>query len=113
MSKTYVFRLAVPATAALLLVALSPAPVRADFFDDMRKTFTSDIPHFFQDDVPCAFGSKPTSGTRTACKGSAPAQAQPAPAARQVAPPDVPPPSPPASSPPQDTHIDQQPLPPR
>ena len=33
---------------------------------------TSDIPHFFQDDIPCAFGGRPTSGTRTACHAAAP-----------------------------------------
>ena len=62
------FHLAYPIAAVLALVPLAPA--RADFFDDARRTFTTDIPHFFQDDVPCAFGGRPTSGTRTSCKSS-------------------------------------------
>jgi len=61
------FHLACP-IAVLMLVPLTPA--RADFFDDARRTFTTDIPHFFQDDVPCAFGGRPTSGTRSSCKSS-------------------------------------------
>jgi hypothetical protein len=61
--------------AALLMAAwLVPIPVRADDFpNDVKRTFTTDIPHFFQDDIPCAFGGKPTSGTKTACKGAGPA----------------------------------------
>lgn len=51
--------------SAVLLITM---PVRADFFDDARKALQSDIPHFFQDDIPCAFGGKPTSHTRTGCK---------------------------------------------
>jgi hypothetical protein len=51
----------------LTLVSVAPTPARADFFDDMRRTFETDIPHFFQDDIPCAFGGKPTSGTKTSC----------------------------------------------
>jgi hypothetical protein len=70
------------ATAGMLatacLVAATPTPARADFLDDMRRTFKSDIPkfvqkdvtNFFQDDVPCAFGGKPTSGTRPGCKSA-------------------------------------------
>ncbi len=93
MSETSMRRLAL-SVAALVLMGIGPTPARADFFDDMRKTFTTDVPnffqkdvpHFFQDDVPCAFGGKPTS---------------------------VPPPNPPAANPPRDTHVDQQPLPPR
>jgi hypothetical protein len=42
---------------ALTVVPLVPA--RADFFDDARKTFKTDIPRFFQHDIPCAFGGKP------------------------------------------------------
>jgi hypothetical protein len=57
--------------ALLTLAALAPTPARADFFDDARRTFTTDIPHFFQDDIPCAFGGKPTSGTKTSCKSAA------------------------------------------
>ncbi len=65
-SKAYwLFHLAYP-IAVLTLAPLAPA--RADFFDDARRTFETDIPHFFQDDVPCAFGGKPTSGTKTSCK---------------------------------------------
>jgi hypothetical protein len=68
------FRVAYP-IATLLLATLAPAPARADFFDDMRKTFTTDIPHFFQDDVPCAFGGQPTSGAKKSCKsGDRPAK---------------------------------------
>lgn len=56
---------------AIAVLTLAPAaPARADFFDDARRTFTTDIPHFFQDDIPCAFGGRPTSGTRTSCKSS-------------------------------------------
>jgi hypothetical protein len=51
--------------AVLTLVPLAPA--RADFFDGARRTFTTDIPHFFQDDIPCAFGGRPTSGTKASC----------------------------------------------
>lgn len=59
--------------AVLASAILSPTPVRADFFDDARRTFQTDIPHFFQDDVPCAFGGQPTSHARTACKPDRPA----------------------------------------
>jgi hypothetical protein len=51
-----------------MLTLMPLAPARADFFDDARRTFETDIPHFFQDDIPCAFGGKPTSGTKTSCK---------------------------------------------
>ena len=54
--------------AILALAATAATPARADFFDDARKTFTTDIPHFFQDDIPCAFGGQPTSHTKTSCK---------------------------------------------
>ena len=54
--------------ALLTLAVLAPAPARADFFDGARKTFQTDIPHFFQDDIPCAFGGQPTSHTKTSCK---------------------------------------------
>jgi hypothetical protein len=59
--------------AAVLLMSawLVPIPARAgDFPDDVKRTFTTDIPHFFQDDIPCAFGGKPTSGTKSSCKDS-------------------------------------------
>jgi hypothetical protein len=51
-------------------LGLAATPARADFFDGARRTFTNDIPHFFQDDIPCAFGGQPTSHTRTSCKSS-------------------------------------------
>ena len=72
-SKTWFFRLAFPTavTAVLTLASLAPTPARADFFDGARRTFTTDIPHFFQDDIPCAFGGRPTSGTKTSCKSPA------------------------------------------
>jgi hypothetical protein len=76
-SKTYSFRLVYP-VAALALVAMTPTLARADFFDDMRRTFQTDIPHFFQDDIPCAFGGQPTSGTKKACKSVPAHQAKPA-----------------------------------
>lgn len=63
----WLFRLAYP-IAVLTLASLAPAPARADFFDDARRTFETDIPHFFQDDIPCAFGGQPTSHTKTSCK---------------------------------------------
>ena len=72
-----------PAIAVSLLISFAPRTARADFFDDMRRTFTSDIPHFFQDDIPCAFGGQPTSHTRSSCKSgdhAAPSNAKPAPA---------------------------------
>ena len=56
--------------AVLTLASLAPSPARSDFFDDARRTFTTDIPHFFQDDVPCAFGGQPTSHTKTSCKST-------------------------------------------
>ena len=56
--------------AVLTLASLAPTPARADFFDDLRQTFDTDIPHFFQDDIPCAFGGQPTSHTKTSCKST-------------------------------------------
>jgi len=53
--------------AVVAAMAAVPTPARADFFDDARKTFTTDIPHFFQDDIPCAFGGEPTSHTKGSC----------------------------------------------
>jgi hypothetical protein len=32
------------------------------------------MPHFFQDDIPCAFGGSPTSGTKTSCKSDQPSK---------------------------------------
>ena len=67
-SKAYrLFRLTY-AVAVLTLAPLTQA--WADFFDDARRTFETDIPHFFQDDIPCAFGGKPTSHTKTSCKST-------------------------------------------
>ena len=62
----------------IALVVLPAMPVRADFFDDARKTLQTDIPHFFQDDIPCAFGGQPTSHTKSACKSPDPAAKPPA-----------------------------------
>ena len=65
------------AIAVLCLASLVlPAPARADDFpNDVKRTFTTDIPHFFQDDIPCAFGGQPTSGARSSCKGASHAAA--------------------------------------
>jgi hypothetical protein len=77
-SKAYwFFHLAYP-LAALTLASLASTPARADFFDDARRAFETDIPHFFQDDIPCAFGGQPTSHTKTSCKSSAGHPAKPA-----------------------------------
>ncbi len=57
----------------LMLAALAPTPAWADFFDGARRTFQTDIPHFFQDDIPCAFGGQPTSHTKASCKSPDPA----------------------------------------
>jgi hypothetical protein len=43
---------------AVLTLSVVSIPARADFFDDVRRTFETDIPHFFQDDIPCTFGGK-------------------------------------------------------
>jgi hypothetical protein len=67
-SRAYrLFHLTYP-IAVLTLASLAPAPARADFFDDARRTFQTDIPHFFEHDIPCAFGGQPTSHTKTSCK---------------------------------------------
>jgi hypothetical protein len=67
-------------SAALLAL---PGPARAgDFPNDVKRTFTTDIPHFFQDDIPCTFGGKPTSGTKSSCQGAS----HPAPAHKAAAP---------------------------
>src|SRR5579859_1141572 len=90
--------------AVVVATAATPTPARADFFDDLRRTFTTDIPHFFQDDIPCAFGGEPTSGAKKACKSSPPQQAKPV--TRETAPPDT--------NAPRDTTIEQKGLaPPR
>ena len=57
---------------AFSVTVVAAIPARADFFDGMRKTFTNDLPHFFQDDVPCAFGGQPTSHTRKSCNSPRP-----------------------------------------
>ena len=63
------FSIACPA-AVLTLASLEPTKARADFLDGVRQNFTTGIPHFFQDDIPCAFGGRPTSGTKTSCHSS-------------------------------------------
>ncbi len=73
---------------AALLLACGAGPARADFFNDVRRTFEVDIPHFFQDDIPCAFGGQPTSHTRTSCRG-ADRPVRPAAAKKASAPPPV------------------------
>jgi hypothetical protein len=58
---------------ALAFLSWIALPVMArvdDFPNDVKRTFTTDIPHFFQDDIPCAFGGQPTSGTKSSCKGA-------------------------------------------
>jgi hypothetical protein len=93
--KTYrLLHLAWP-VAVLALASLAPTPARADFFDGLRQTFTTGIPHFFQDDIPCAFGGQPTSGTKTSCHSSDEPARQ---ATDKYQPP--PPPPPPSQSPP-------------
>jgi hypothetical protein len=64
-------RFARTAIAAAFMVSIAaPMTARAgDFPNDVKRTFTTDIPHFFQDDIPCTFGGQPTSGTRSSCKG--------------------------------------------
>jgi hypothetical protein len=58
--------------AAISMTVGTAMPARADFLDGVRKTFTNDLPHFFQDDVPCAFGGQPTSHTRKSCNSPKP-----------------------------------------
>jgi hypothetical protein len=68
---------ACPVAALLTLAILTPASAcAADFFDNARRTFQTDIPHFFQDDIPCAFGGQPTSHTKSSCKSPDPKSAQ-------------------------------------
>ncbi|MBC7802100.1 MAG: hypothetical protein H7Z10_15900 [Gemmatimonadaceae bacterium] len=43
----------------VLLFLLAAAPARADFFDDVRRTFQKDIPRTFEQDIPRAFGANP------------------------------------------------------
>jgi hypothetical protein len=56
--------------AVATLASAPTAPARADFLEGPRTFFTQDVPHFFQDDIPCAFGGRPTSGTRASCGAS-------------------------------------------
>ena len=66
-------RLSVRHAIAVVFLASLAAPMSAradDFPNDVKRTFTTDIPHFFQDDIPCAFGGQPTSGTKSSCKGA-------------------------------------------
>ena len=66
-------RLSTRHAIAVVFLASLAAPVTAradDFPNDVKRTFTTDIPHFFQDDIPCAFGGQPTSGTKSSCKGA-------------------------------------------
>jgi len=65
----WLLHFACPVTA-LAVALLTATPARADFFDGLRQTFTTGIPHFFQDDIPCAFGGQPTSHTKTSCKSA-------------------------------------------
>ncbi len=65
MTKRTFFALAAFGATAFVMQGVSPA--HADFFDGARQTFTKDIPHFFQDDIPCAFGGQPTSHTKSSC----------------------------------------------
>lgn len=48
-------RAALPILAGLA----SATPARADFFDDVRRTFQKDIPRTFEQDIPRFFGAKP------------------------------------------------------
>ena len=66
------FHRAYGVAGALMLTTLASVPAQADFLDDVRRTFTTDMPHFFQDDIPCAFGGQPTSHTKTSCKAPDP-----------------------------------------
>jgi hypothetical protein len=58
-----------------LLAAGSPA--RADFFDDVRRTFQKDIPRTFEQDIPRAFGAKPKKDDDYLNKSGKPAPAPP------------------------------------
>ena len=50
--------------ALLTLAGLSAAaPARADFFDDVRRTFQKDIPRTFEQDIPRFFGAQPKKPT--------------------------------------------------
>lgn len=47
-------------SALLALAGIAcAAPARADFFDDVRRTFQKDIPRTFEQDIPQFFGAKP------------------------------------------------------
>ncbi|GAC1339593.1 MAG: hypothetical protein NVSMB18_08060 [Acetobacteraceae bacterium] len=64
-------RAALGAAAALLLAA----PARADFFDDVRRTFEKDIPRTFEHDIPRAFGATPRKDPAPVKRGKPPAPA--------------------------------------
>lgn len=51
-------------------LALAAPAAHAEFFNDVRRTFQTDMPHFFQDDIPCAFGGQPTSHTKSSCRSN-------------------------------------------
>lgn len=43
----------------VLVCMVVAVPARADFFDDVRRTFQKDIPRTFEQDIPRAFGANP------------------------------------------------------
>lgn len=45
--------------ALVLTSAGMSLPARADFFDDVRRTFQKDIPRTFEEDIPRFFGADP------------------------------------------------------
>ncbi len=90
----WIFHLAIAVSSVAV-----PSAAHADFFDDARKTFTTDIPHFFQDDIPCAFGGQPTSHTKATCSDK---PERPAPVVTKPAPdPNRPADPPPVAGPPR------------
>lgn len=56
--------------AAAVAGTACPSAARADFFDDVRRTFQHDIPRTFEHDIPRAFGAERRTPPRQ------PAQAQ-------------------------------------
>ena len=54
--------------AGLMLSCWGAAPAHAEFFNNVKRSFQTEIPHFFQDDIPCAFGGQPMSGAKSACR---------------------------------------------
>ena len=65
--------------AAALAAASAARPARADFFDDVRRTFQKVIPRTFEQDIPRAFGAEPRKSEATPARGPArkPQPAQP------------------------------------